>query len=269
MSDSNVTRSPFPASDRVIYEHHTLAEVICQLRFPTILEIGASDPAAFQERIRDSYPLYEREFAAGIPVEIAEILNRLPVKGPVGQPSHRFSTADSKRFVSLTPDFVALTEQTYERWEQFSQELTRVQKALEEVYRPSFYNRIGLRYVNVIDKAELGLEGVSWSELVNSSLTGLLGASEIASRVKEISGRAVILIDDLVPDGAATVQHGLVVRDNERLAYHLDADFYTQERKVGADVGRILDVFHDLAGNLFRWSVSDQLRQALGPGGAK
>ena len=34
-------------SPRVHYNKPQLAEVICQLRFPTILSIGANDPAEF------------------------------------------------------------------------------------------------------------------------------------------------------------------------------------------------------------------------------
>ena len=51
---------PFPESERVVFRRNTLAEVICQLRFPPILEIAAKDPAAFQEQIRAEYPLYQR-----------------------------------------------------------------------------------------------------------------------------------------------------------------------------------------------------------------
>ena len=35
----------FSQAERVIYRHPQLAEVICQLRFPTILSISAHEPA--------------------------------------------------------------------------------------------------------------------------------------------------------------------------------------------------------------------------------
>lgn len=49
---------PFPESKRVFYVKNPLAEVICQLRFPAILRIGAESPHEFQERIRDHLPLF-------------------------------------------------------------------------------------------------------------------------------------------------------------------------------------------------------------------
>ena len=48
----------FPSIERVIYQNNTLGEVVCQLRFPTILRIEASSPADFQDAIREAYPLF-------------------------------------------------------------------------------------------------------------------------------------------------------------------------------------------------------------------
>ena len=42
----------FSASERVLYGKRQLIEVICQLRFPTILSISAKEPAEFQEASR-------------------------------------------------------------------------------------------------------------------------------------------------------------------------------------------------------------------------
>jgi len=47
---------PFPDAPRVIYQENPLVEVICQLRFPTILEISASEPALFREQYANSFP---------------------------------------------------------------------------------------------------------------------------------------------------------------------------------------------------------------------
>ena len=48
----------FSQQPRCLYRRNQLAEVVCQLRFPEILSIGAMPPAAFQELIRQDYPEY-------------------------------------------------------------------------------------------------------------------------------------------------------------------------------------------------------------------
>ena len=47
--------------DRCLYEKNQLVEVICQLRFPTILSISAKEPVEFQEAIRADYPQYAKK----------------------------------------------------------------------------------------------------------------------------------------------------------------------------------------------------------------
>ena len=48
----------FSQEERVIFSNNQLVEVICQLRFPTILAISAREPVDFQEAIRDVFPRY-------------------------------------------------------------------------------------------------------------------------------------------------------------------------------------------------------------------
>ena len=48
----------FAEYDRCQYARSPLVEVICQLRFPSILSIGAKGPAEFQEAVRREFPRY-------------------------------------------------------------------------------------------------------------------------------------------------------------------------------------------------------------------
>ena len=50
----------FADRERYLYRKRQLVEVICQLRFPTILSISAREPAEFQEGIRQDFPQYKR-----------------------------------------------------------------------------------------------------------------------------------------------------------------------------------------------------------------
>ena len=48
----------FSNEARCNYANNQLGDVICQLRFPEILSIGANVPVAFQEAIRHDFPQY-------------------------------------------------------------------------------------------------------------------------------------------------------------------------------------------------------------------
>ena len=51
----------FSDRPREHYPNSQLREVICQLRFPTILTINNIEPADFQETIREAFPQYIRK----------------------------------------------------------------------------------------------------------------------------------------------------------------------------------------------------------------
>ena len=94
----------FMECEHVHYAKAQLAEVICQLRFPTILRIGASEPADFQERIRENYPRYSRNVEKQPPK-----LTQTP-QGvrPEPQPdviNFQFVSADGRWKVNLTNCF--------------------------------------------------------------------------------------------------------------------------------------------------------------------
>ena len=50
----------FSGRPRTQYRNAPAHEVICQLRFPTILTINTVEPADFQEAIRAEFPNYAR-----------------------------------------------------------------------------------------------------------------------------------------------------------------------------------------------------------------
>ena len=47
-------------------------------------------------------------------------------------------------------------------------------RALKDIYEPAFYSRIGLRYVDSVDRAALGMQNTPWSELLNQVILGEL-----------------------------------------------------------------------------------------------
>ena len=99
----------FSKTERTVYRQNPLAEVICQLRFPTILAIGAKDPVDFQDAIRDVFPQYQRR-ADRLPVKVTPVPGQPPkVEEPKPVTNHQFMTADGSYRVNLTQDFISLT----------------------------------------------------------------------------------------------------------------------------------------------------------------
>ncbi len=254
---------PIPESPRVLYLKNPLDEVLCQLRFPAILRIGAEVPAAFQDRIRGSFPIYEERHPGTvhnlkIPAEIAQLLGDVP--GTASSTEYMFRSADEIWQLTLTKEFIALSTQKYGRWEEFRERLEAPFSALLDVYQPAFFARIGLRYRDVIKRSALNLKDQEWKDLLQPAIAGLL-VTAIRHDIEETSSLTRIRLPEY---GEAKVRYGPVPTDSE-VIYSIDCDYSTTERKAPDEARNTLDYFNRQSGRLFRWCISDPLHAALDP----
>ena len=253
----------FPATDRVLYRTNPLKQVICQLRFPPILRIDSENAADFQDAIRQEYPLYSEEEEIPdlpLPEPLASAMKKM---GHGASSVKRFSSVDNLWTIALARNFIALTTERYERWEGFRDRLRHAVAALEAIYDPTFYTRVGLRYIDVIRRSELDLIEVPWSELLAPNILSELD-SNLEHAVKEVKHEALIALDEAMGD--VRVRHGLnpAAASGEE-TYHIDADFYTSQRTERNVINDRLDYFKTQAARFFRWCLTEQLHHAMAP----
>jgi len=264
----------FPISAREEYENNPLEEVICQLRFPTILKINTESPAEFQDDIRKRYPLYEKggdldiQLPEGIPQGFSNLISELNISamlGPLTPPvRHRFVTSEGTRSVALVQNFFAISETDYRRWSNLRDEIEIVEQNFAKIYEPEFYSRIGLRYRDKIRRSTLGVADLEWSLLLNADLTGFFGDLDFAKDIFRTMSRIEMQMPE-VPGARMTLQHGLATANGEdEPSYIIDIDLYTTERSTSENAFQTLDSFNSIAGNIFRWAITDRLKDAMG-----
>ena len=257
----------FSNDERVIYAKRQLVEVICQLRFPEILKIDVSEPADFQERIRRDYPQYEKKIEQLPP----QMVNGKPVpQGTVN--NYQFISADGGWKVSLTKGFIALSTTRYTRWEEFAKRLDVVLAAFIKIYQPAYFTRVGLRYMNAVNKAALGFAETPWHELIAPGYLGLM-ADEDARRQVFIKCEQLVTVT--MPGGAkANIKCGpglLRKVDNrprqvdEQKVFMLDLDLFMDSKIELGQAVPALNIVHENAGSLFRAALTDTLSDAMEP----
>ena len=99
--------------DRYLYRKRQLVEVICQLRFPTILSISAREPADFQEAIRRDFPQYKRLQEQPQPT-LAGGPGNFRVEEGERVINYQFLSADGKWLRHITHDDKAMLEAAVE-----------------------------------------------------------------------------------------------------------------------------------------------------------
>ena len=257
----------FSECERVQYNKSQLLEVICQLRFPAILSIAAREPAEFQELIRADYPQYTRNIEKLPPKVIGQPGNMKFEEQPVVV-NYQFLSADGRWKVNLTNTFIALATPAYTCWESFARKLDEVLVHFIKVYKPAFFERIGLRYINAFSRAALDLEDTPFSELIRPGYLGLMAEDDVQERA---FSRIMQEAEMALPGGCRLKLHcgpGMVKRNNvddKEIKFILDNDIFMSGKIAMRDSAGALNTAHINADRIFRGAITDTLHDAMDP----
>lgn len=261
----------FSDRDSCQYARPPLREVICQLRFPPILSIGNVEPADFQEAIRETFPLYAAKQETPAPRIVGMGTPGAKVETPPPIVNYNFISSDNCWKINLTRDFIALSTVRYRSWREFASKLDRPLAEFIRIYRPAFFARIGLRYVNIISRKALGLEGEPWSELLNSPYLGVLAEEDVEERMV---GKCAMELELRLDNSCRAKIHsgpGMMkpnksgVPEDQEQKFILDMDFSMGDKVPTNLAAGGLETLHGHATRLFEGALTDTLRSAMGP----
>lgn len=249
----------FPEQPRVVYEINPLIDVVCQLRFHQVFAIDETVPAGFQRELGTIYPKASTRLSRTI-----QIGESPPDAGSAAARTlYEFKTEAEDICVTLASDFLAISSPDYRRWENFEEHVLAAMNALQKNYTVGKYTRVGLRYVNLIDRNKLELD-VDWDQLIRRSALGLLADDGVPlGDLTMHSNNSVFRLQN----GKLTLRQGLRLIDGKPDgSYLIDSDIFTDEG-VNADdnVTDLLRQYNATARNAFRWLITDILHERLGP----
>ena len=257
----------FSTEERCVYEKNQLVEVICQLRFPEILTIGANLPVDFQEAIRAEFPRYTARKENAAP-KITGIPGNLTLENPAPTINYQFASADGTWRVNLTSKFISLACSRYTCWEDFARMLDKPLAAFIRIYKPAYFERIGLRYVNAFSRKALDLEGVPFRELFHDRYLGLLGDEELNETA---AVRSTVDADIAIRGGCraklhagpGVVKHG--AKPDQEVKFIFDQDLYLPGKVAVNLSAGALQTLHAQAYPIFRDAITDKLHEAMEP----
>lgn len=257
----------FSMQPRCLYRRNQLADVICQLRFPEILTIGANAPVEFQEAIRDVFPQYAVHKEIPAP-KITGTAGHFSLENQQETANYQFTSADGIWRVNLTSRFISLACTKYPGWEEFARQLDKPLAAFIKIYKPAYFERVGLRYLNFISRKELSLEGVPFRELFESCYLGPMQEEDVPEHTVT---RCSVDTEMSIRGGCRVKIHagpGLVKKNGKadgEVRFIFDQDLFMPGNiPVHLSAGA-LETLHGQAYAIFRNAITDTLHDALEP----
>lgn len=257
----------FSSEPRCHYRASQLGDVICQLRFPEILAIGANAPVDFQEAIRDEFPQYQRRLDVPAP-RITGAPGHFALENQPGIVNYQFASADGTWRVNLTGKFISLTCANYTCWEDFARKLDKPLAAFIRIYKPAYFERVGLRYLNLFSREQLGLTGIPFSRLIAPCYLGILDEEDVAEGAV---ARCTTDVEMAIRGGCRVKLHagpGFVKRngrEDKEVKFILDQDLFMPGQIPVQHSAGALQTLHIQAFSLFRGAITDTLHEAMEP----
>ena len=241
------------------YARNFLKKVICRLDFPVILRLRGDSPAALQETLKSRFPKSAESVVLAVKREESVTDGaQLKIEEPVTQ--WEFRTRDNASKLTLSRSFLVLETQAYAEFAPFYESFAAAFSSLQEQYSPQVYTRLGLRYINVVER-ERGdaLDWAGWfaPELIahlRFAYPGALLQAMERTTVQTGSGRAVLQYGINNPDFPAPIV---------RREFVLDIDCYTDEDMEPGEVISKLGSLNVDAVDLFERAVGCELRKRL------
>lgn len=255
---------PFPEKKRVKFAVNPLIEVISQLSFLTPYTsdegFSAENMSNLHESVKDRFPLFDINKTVTV-----EYQAETQASATHEEDLFEFSSIDKNWKITLRKESVSIATPTYECWGEFKANLDYfIHEGLLKHCSPKHLGRIGLRYRDVINRSELGLDGVPWNELLNRSIAPLFYDDDIRGNLLGGNTTANINLED--HPGVLLANYGLVTfNPTGEECYLIDSDFYIQGEFDYGAADEHLGIFNTKSRNFFQWAILERLYRALGP----
>ena len=222
---------------------------------------------AFQEAIRDEYPQYSVRKETPAP-KITGAPGNFSLENQPATVNYQFVSEDGVWRVNLTSTFISLACSRYPTWEDFALRLDKPLVAFIKVYKPAYFERVGLRYLNFISRKALNLDSTPFSELIAPIYLGPLSDEEVNEAA---SSRCSVDAELGIRGGCRLKLHagpGLVKKNgqsDQEVKFIFDQDLFMPGKvPVNLSAGA-LQTLHSQAYSIFRGAITDTLHDAMEP----
>ena len=235
-----------------VFSRNPLVSVICQLRFHPILKVGDCI-ADFQEGMREVFP----EFAEST----ASVLNvQTEAAGFEVKKERQFllRKTDGSSTLTLTTNSLAIENHRHVDRQGLFDDIDRAIVLLASLYKSVSPTRLGLRYINLIDKqfiAEALNRTLEWPDVVSGDFLVTPGG------LADLQGTTFFseVRSPMATGGSLTLRHGLLQDVESKVRFRFDMDRYVDSAFDLARVRSHLESFGEELFSMFKAAMGTVL----------
>lgn len=241
------------------YPHPTITEAVCDIYFqlPQTKEWKPSLPGELFKHIQKDYPEMEPVLEMGLQFEFGPLGSGTKFAHP--RQKVRFKHSTRPLMLQLAENSLSInTFAPYEGWKVMSSDILEAWKRVEEILQPRIISRIGLRYINRIDKETERDRPSTWlvandyiSEGILHSGPGFLLREEIHLDTENV---LIITLGD--PTSDINSEHGAIIFDIDRI---VEREIETKPEVLQQEIDRL----HTGVWEVFSSAISEKLEVLL------
>lgn len=231
-----------PEVKPIKFKRNYIDIAVCELRFPTLLELESKPPLNLHKHLRKKYPGYEK----------LELLNNGNNEGVPGRFRYLFKSRNGDWTITIHAGALSLETRNYTEFSDFCSRLSELLDLSKSLIDSDFFTRIGLRYINKIPIKDGVLSGWINDELISQIISGPYG--EISKHVTEIRGKT--------KSGEYMFRQAMSIKDGQIDAYILDYD-YSKEDVEFENALQLISDFNKENFSFFHWCLGEKAKDYL------
>lgn len=245
-------------------------------------DIQYKNPFLKEVILRIDFPAPRTELEKSVPDNLLKvILKYFPISEPQKVLAQEFHFSNDKiktnssettewsfhsnqrdKTLKIGPYAIVLIFKHYKSFEELSEINKEIMEAYYKKFKDIVANRIGLRYVNIIEPGDNN--PLSWSEYINEKMLGIIDFND----QKESIIRAFHILEYDFDDLRVKFQFGIANPDYpaiiKKKQFVLDIDSYTNGAFELHEILEKLELAHAKVQELFEISITDKTRSKMG-----
>ena len=251
----------FDRPEHCVFSQNPLVATVVELRYHPILKIGITQGVPeFQDQVRNEFPEYSE-----VKNQVVRLMPPSPSVEMREENQFRFTKEGVTTTLTLSDSAISLENRKHQSHLSTLRDMQTATSALANVFSPIRPTRLGMRYINVIDRSLIGHslnQEVNWNQLINAEFL------KMPRDLADLSDTAYWMeVDSPMPSsGNMTLRYG-IQRDAAKAIgpFRFDIDRY---HDGPFDINATCDLLREFALDihaLFMMMAGPKLLQWMGP----